>query len=63
MAIAVSVCAAYVNTYTCHNIHGGKWIYEPTLFLAKNKNEDSDLGWTAYLKINLDKLMSCRVFF
>ena len=26
------------------------------LFLAKNKNEDSDLGWTADLKINLDKL-------
>ena len=25
-------------------------------FLAKNKNEDSDLGWTADLKINLDKL-------
>ena len=22
----------------------------------KNKNEDSDLGWTADLKINLDKL-------
>ena len=26
------------------------------LFLAKNKNEDSDLGWTADLKINLDKV-------
>ena len=31
-------------------------IYEPTFFLAKNKNQDSDLGWTADLKINLDKL-------
>ena len=30
--------------------------YEPTFFLAKNKNEDSDLGWTADLKISLDKL-------
>ena len=36
--------------------HGEKWKYEPTFFLAKNKNEDSDLGWTADLKINLDKL-------
>ena len=25
---------------------------ESTLFLAKNKNEDSDLGWTVDLKIN-----------
>ena len=36
--------------------HGEKWKYEPTFFLAKDKNEDSDLGWTADLKINLDKL-------
>ena len=26
------------------------------IFLAKNKNEHSDLGWTADLKISLDKL-------
>ena len=34
------------------------------LFLAKNKNEDSDLGWTADKK-NLDKLWRSRgrVFF
>ena len=44
--------AAYVNTIQCH---GEKWKYEPTFFLAKNKNEDY-LGWTADLKINLDKL-------
>ena len=31
-------------------------IREPTSFLAKNENEDSDLGWTADLNINLDKL-------
>ena len=36
-------------------IHDEKWKYEPTFFLAKNKNEDSDLGWTADLKINLNK--------
>ena len=42
-------------------IMDGKWKYEPTLFLAKNKNEDSDLGWTADLKMNFDKLDgSCR---
>ena len=29
------------------------WKYEPTFFLAKNKNEDSDLGWTADLKNKL----------
>ena len=39
-----------------HNIHDEKWKYEATFFLAKNKNEDSNLGWTADLKINLDKL-------
>ena len=46
--------AAYV--ILIHNIHDEKWKYKPTFFLAKNKNEDSDLGWTADLKINLDKL-------
>ena len=43
-------------TYILIQCHGEKWKYEPTFFLAKNKNEDSDLGWTADLKINLDKL-------
>ena len=28
-------------------ITDGKLKYEPTLFLAKNKNEDLDLAWTA----------------
>ena len=37
-------------------ITDGKWQYKPILFLAKNINEDSDLSWTADLKINLDKL-------
>ena len=38
--------AAYVNTHGDMN----------QFFLAKNKNEDSDLGWTADLEINLDEL-------
>ena len=47
---------SYIIYMTAVFIMDGKWKYEPTLFLAKNKNEDSDLGWTADLKINLYKL-------
>ena len=47
---------SYIIYMTAVFITDGKWKYEPTLFLAKNKNEDSDLSWTADLKINLDKL-------
>ena len=41
------------NTFKLWDIRD---IREPTSFLAKHKNEDSDLGWTADLNINLDIL-------
>ena len=46
--------AAYVRILI-HNIHDKNGNIN-FFFLAKNKKEDSDLGWTADLKINLDKL-------
>ena len=51
--------AAYVNTPTVDMMKNGNM--NQLFFIAKNKNEDSDLGWTADLKINLDKLYrSCQ---
>ena len=48
--------AAFGSSYAPDDIHDEKWKYEPTFFVAKNKDEDSDLGWTADLKINFEKL-------
>ena len=50
-----NLCKLFRHKKKIH-VDDKKLKYEPTFFKAKNKNEDSDLGWTADLKINLDKL-------
>ena len=55
-AIAVSARATYELREYSYIIYMMKNGNMNKLFLAKNKNEDSDLGWTVHLKINLDKL-------